>query len=125
MRFWKKGMEGQAKGNRNDAERVMQKDGGIGRNRRDVWRIATQATPEAHFAMMPEKLAEPMILAGCPVGGVVLDPFCGAGTTGVVAVKNGRGFVGIELSEKYTAIAQRRIADAAAQTHLFREGMNR
>jgi len=93
--------------------------------RRSVWQVNPQPSSIPHFAMMPEKLAEPMILAGCPVGGVVLDPFCGAGTTGVVAVKNGRGFVGIELSEKYTAIAQRRIADAAAQTHLFREGMNR
>lgn len=86
--------------------------------RRSVWQVNPQPSSIPHFAMMPEKLAEPMILAGCPVDGVVLDPFCGAGTTGVVAVKNGRGFVGIELSEKYTAIAQRRIADAAAQLAL-------
>ncbi len=76
MRFWKKGMEGQAKGNRNDAERVMQKDGGIGRNRRDVWRIATQPMPEAHFATFPEALVEPCIKAGTSERGAC--PKCGA-----------------------------------------------
>ena len=84
MRFWKKGMEGQAKGNRNDAERVMQKDGGIGRNRRDVWRIATQATPDAHFATFPEKLVEPCIRAGTSERGAC--PECGAPWRRVVEV---------------------------------------
>ena len=76
MRFWKKGMEGQAKGKRNDAGRVVQMDGSIGRNRRDVWRIATQATPYAHFATFPEKLVEPCIKAGTSERGAC--PECGA-----------------------------------------------
>ena len=76
MRFWKKGMEGQAKGNRNDAERVVQKDGRIGRNRRTVWEIPTQPTPEAHFATFPEALVEPCIKAGTSERGAC--PECGA-----------------------------------------------
>lgn len=76
MRFWKKGMEGQAKGNRNDAERVVQNDGSIGRNRRTVWEIATQSTPEAHFATFPEALVEPCIKAGTSARGAC--PECGA-----------------------------------------------
>ena len=76
MRFWKKGMEGQAKGNRNDAERVVQKDGSIGRNRRTVWEIATQPMPDAHFATFPEALVEPCIKAGTSERGCC--PECGA-----------------------------------------------
>ena len=76
MRFWKKGMEGQAKGKRTDAGRVVQMDGSIGRNRRDVWRIATQHTPYAHFATFPEKLVEPCIRAGTSERGCC--PVCGA-----------------------------------------------
>ena len=76
MRFWKKGMEGQAKGKRTDAGRVVQMDGSIGRNRRDVWRIATQRTPYAHFATFPEKLVEPCIKAGTSERGAC--PVCGA-----------------------------------------------
>ncbi len=76
MRFWKKGMEGQAKGNRNDAERVVQKDGSIGRNRRTVWEIAMQPMPDAHFATFPEALVEPCIKAGTSARGAC--PKCGA-----------------------------------------------
>ena len=74
---------------------------GAGRNRRDVWTIATQPYRGAHFATFPEKLVEPCILAGCPAGGIVLDPFCGSGTVGLVAKKHGRRFVGLDLSAKY------------------------
>ena len=63
----------------------------------------------AHFATMPEALAERCILAGCPVGGTVLDPFTGSGTTGVVAVRHGRSFVGIELNPAYAEMARKRI----------------
>lgn len=80
------------------------------RNKRSVWTIATQPTPEAHFATFPEKLIEPMILAGCPVGGIVLDPFFGSGTTGLVARRLGRKFAGIELNPAYVAIAERRLS---------------
>ncbi len=66
---------------------------------------------EAHFATFPEKLIEPMILAGCPMGGVVLDCFMGAGTTGLVAKKLGRQYLGIELNPTYIAIAEKRIGN--------------
>jgi len=89
-----------------------------GRNRRTVWTIATQPYPEAHFATYPEKLVEPCILAGCPVGGTVLDPFIGSGTTGAVACRLGRSFVGIELSAEYAEMAERRIAPHRDQMQL-------
>jgi len=88
------------------------------RNRRTVWHIATQPFPEAHFAVMPEKLVEPCVLAGCPAGGTVLDPFSGAGTVGVVACRLGRDFIGIELNESYVEMARRRIEPYAAQGRL-------
>ena len=80
------------------------------RNRRTVWTIATQPYPDAHFATYPEKLVEPCLLAGCPAGGTVLDPFTGRGTTGAVACRLGRNFVGVELNPEYAAMAERRIA---------------
>ena len=78
------------------------------RNRRTVWTIATEAFGEAHFATFPTKLVEPCILAGCPPGGVVLDPFFGSGTTGMVAEQLGRRWIGIELNAQYIEIAKRR-----------------
>ena len=80
------------------------------RNKRSVWSIPTAPFSEAHFATMPPALAEPCILAGCPVGGSVLDPFGGAGTTGLVADRLGRDAVLIELNADYAAMAERRIA---------------
>lgn len=81
----------------------------LGRNKRCVWKVTTKPFKEAHFATYPEKLIEPMIKAGCPAGGIVLDPFFGAGTTGVVAKKQGKDFIGIELNEEYIKIAEKRI----------------
>jgi len=81
-----------------------------GRNKRTVWHIPTSGSKENHFAMFPEALITPMILAGCPVGGVCLDPFMGAGTTGVVATRLGRQYLGIELNPEYIKIAEKRIA---------------
>jgi site-specific DNA-methyltransferase (cytosine-N4-specific) len=78
-----------------------------GRNPGDVWTMPTQPFPEAHFAVMPPALAERCIVAGCPTGGTVLDPFCGSGTTGMVALKHGRRFVGIDLSARYLDLALR------------------
>lgn len=78
------------------------------RNRRSVWTIATQPTPEAHFATFPLELPEMCLRAGCPIDGVVLDPFNGAGTTGLAALKNGRKYVGIELNPEYIAITHAR-----------------
>jgi len=88
---------------------------GTRRNRRSVWHIATQPYPEAHFAVMPEKLVVPCVLAGCPSGGTVLDPFAGAGTVGVAACKLGRDFIGCELNPEYVEMAERRIEPCAAQ----------
>ena len=85
------------------------------RNARSVWAIATQPFPGAHFATFPEALARRCVLAGCPEGGVVLDPFAGSGTVGVVCKATGRDFLGIELSPKYVAMAERRIAKAPSQ----------
>lgn len=80
------------------------------RNLRNVWTIPTAAFSEAHFATFPPDLAERCIKAGCPVGGMVLDPFGGAGTTGLVADRLGRDAILIELNPEYAAIAERRIA---------------
>jgi DNA modification methylase len=82
---------------------------GLGRNKRSVWTVATQPFPGAHFATFPPKLIEPCILAGCPEGGTVLDPFAGAGTTGMVALRHGRSFIGCELNHEYVQLGRERI----------------
>ena len=78
------------------------------RNKRDVWTIATQPFKGAHFAVMPEALVEPCVLAGSRLGDLVLDPFAGSGTVGAVATRNGRGFLGIELNPEYADLARSR-----------------
>jgi len=83
------------------------------RNRRTVWTIPTQPFPEAHFATFPEALVEPCIAAGSRTGDVVLDPFCGSGTVGVVALRAERDFLGIDLSSEYVEMARRRIEGTA------------
>jgi DNA modification methylase len=88
------------------------------RNKRSVWEVATQPFSEAHFATYPLALIEPCILAGCPEGGTVLDPFGGAGTTGLVADRLGRNAILIELNPEYAAIAERRLN---ADSPLFAE----
>ncbi|GAA0561729.1 DNA-methyltransferase [Chitinophaga japonensis] len=80
-----------------------------GANKRSVWTISTKPFHEAHFATFPEELPRICILAGCPEGGAVLDPFMGAGTTGMVARKLQRSYVGFELNPEYVAIAERRL----------------
>lgn len=80
------------------------------RNKRSVWTVATAPFSEAHFATFPPALIEPCILAGCPKGGTVLDPFFGAGTTGLVADRLGRDCIGIELNDAYVAMARKRLA---------------
>ena len=83
------------------------------RNKRSVWTVTTQPFSEAHFATFPPALIEPCILAGCPKGGTVLDPFGGAGTTGLVADRLGRNAVLIELNPEYAAMAEQRIRNDA------------
>jgi len=108
----------QSKGVNNDRQ-----DGGIlkngggwergaelgGRNLRNVWTVAARPFREAHFATFPPELVEPCILAGCPVGGTVLDPFAGAGTTGLVADRLQRDAILIELNPGYINMAENRI----------------
>lgn len=79
------------------------------RNKRSVWTMGTQPFAEAHFATFPPELPETCIKAGCPPGGIVLDPFFGAGTTGLVAERLQRDCIGIELNPAYAEIARRRI----------------
>ena len=95
-----------------DAMEKSEQCGGM-RNKRSVWEVATHPYAEAHFATFPPALIEPCILAGCPKGGTVLDPFGGAGTTGVVAQQHGRNAILIELNPEYGAIAERRIHTAS------------
>jgi DNA modification methylase len=79
------------------------------RNKRSVWDVCTAPYPEAHFATFPPDLITPCVLAGCPAGGNVLDPFLGAGTTALVADRLGRNCIGIELNPEYADMAKRRI----------------
>ena len=83
------------------------------RNKRSVWTVATKPFKGAHFATFPPDLIEPCILAGCPEGGTVLDPFGGAGTTGLVATQAGRNAVLCEINPEYVEMARKRI-DAAS-----------
>lgn len=88
------------------------------RNRRSVWTVASQPYSGAHFATFPPDLIKPCIKAGCPVGGTVLDPFGGAGTTGLVADRLQRNAILIELNPSYATLARERIA---ADAGLFME----
>lgn len=95
------------------------------RNKRSVWTVATTGFKEAHFATFPPDLIRPCIQAGAPRGGIVLDPFGGAGTTAVVAMQEGRKSLLCELNPDYAAMAERRIAaawlDGAAQMDVFHD----
>lgn len=83
------------------------------RNKRSVWTVASEAFSEAHFATYPPALIEPCILAGSPIGGRVLDPFGGAGTTGLVSERLGRNATLIELNPEYAALATARLLEDA------------
>lgn len=85
----------------------------LGANKRSVWTVSPQASSIPHFATFPEALIEPCVLAGSRTGDTVLDPFTGSGTTGVVALRHGRAFVGIDINPEYIALAQRRISGDA------------
>ena len=78
-------------------------------NKRSVWTVTTKPFKDAHFATYPEELIIDCVKAGCPKGGVILDPFMGAGTTGLVARKLGRNYIGFELNPEYIKIAEKRI----------------
>ena len=87
------------------------------RNKRDVWTVSPKPVHDAHFATYPEELIEPCILAGSRPGGVVLDPFFGSGTTGIVASRIGRDYIGIELNPDYISISKKRTNNV--QSKLF------
>jgi DNA modification methylase len=92
---------------------------GTTRNKRSVWTVTTRPYKGAHFATMPPALVEPCILAGCPEGGTVLDPFAGSGTTLAVAAELGRNGIGCELNPEYIELAEQRIAQSKAKMPLF------
>ena len=83
------------------------------RNKRSVWTVSTSPYREAHFATFPPALIEPCIRAGCPTGGTVLDPFGGAGTTGLVADRLQRNAILFELNPEYVTLAENRIHEDA------------
>jgi len=104
-----------------DAEAIKeQSKSGVAtrRNKRSVWSVSTRPFKGAHFAVFPEELIYPCVIAGCPKGGTVFDPFTGSGTTGVVANRNGRNFIGCDLNPDYVKIAQDRIRE---ESPLFTE----
>ena len=111
------GKTGQTPAGRNGAVRNVKRRQELAlagkRNRRSVWMITTKPMPKIfgaeHFATFPPEIPELCIKAGCPAGGIVLDPFFGAGTTGQEALRLGRKFTGIELNPKYCEMAERRI----------------
>ena len=88
------------------------------RNKRDVWTVSTKPFKQAHFATFPPGLILPCVLAGCPKGGTVLDPFLGSGTTAVVAKANGRDYIGIDCSPEYCKMAESRLESTFEQTKI-------
>jgi DNA modification methylase len=113
---------GGAKYGDDDAEMPRTKSGnewkgGAGKaNRRSVWTVTTKPFKGAHFATFPPDLIEPCVLAGAPLGGTVLDPFGGSGTTAGVAVKHGRKAILCELNPEYAALIPDRVLDVAGDT---------
>lgn len=79
------------------------------RNKRDVWIVPTRGYSGVHYATFPIDLIEPCVIAGSPFGGTVIDPFVGSGTTGIVAIANGRNFVGIDINAEYCEMSRERI----------------
>ncbi len=102
--------------NPSDTKRRVQEsiEKGSGANCRSVWEITTQPYPDAHFATFPEALPERCIKAGTKKADTVLDPFCGSGTTGVMAIRSGCDFIGIELNAEYLQLARKRLMGAAS-----------
>ena len=105
---------------------TKEEQGAMGRNKRSVWTVATRPFKGAHFATFPPALITPCVLAGCPVGGTVLDPFGGSGTTAEVAIRNNRNAVLCELNPQYVDLIHERLSPVmktikakAAQTNMF------
>jgi hypothetical protein len=94
----------------------------LDQNPSDFWPITTKPFLEAHFAVYPEALCERPIKSSCPLGGIVLDPMCGSGTTLVVSKKLGRRYMGIELNPDYCKIAQRRLSQVEWPLERYSKG---
>ena len=97
-----------------EANSVSGKTGEV-RNKRDVWTVATRPYSGAHFAVYPEELIEPCVLAGSRIGDIVLDPFFGSGTTGAVAQKLGRKYIGCELNQEYESLQNERLSQQSME----------
>lgn len=98
-----------------DVSLYWQHDENVG----DVWDIKTTQSKAKHYATFNTQLIDKPIKAGCPEGGIILDPFCGSGTTGVRALQLNRRFIGIDVSAEYLAEAKKRLQAIAAQPQLF------
>jgi DNA modification methylase len=92
--------------------------------KRSVWEINTKPYSGAHFAVFPEELVERMMRAGCPEGGVCLDPFMGSGTVAVVAKRMNRNYLGVELNEEYIKLAQARLQNNHKNTYCNHGGVS-
>lgn len=100
-------------GGKHTRETLNEKPVAAKRNKRSVWTVTTKPFKGAHFATFPPDLIDPCVLAGCPESGTVLDPFGGAGTTGLVAEQNNRDSILIELNPEYIEIAEKRLNNDA------------
>jgi site-specific DNA-methyltransferase (adenine-specific) len=96
-------------GGKHTRETLNEKPVAAKKNKRSVWKVSTKPFKGAHFATFPKDLIEPCVLAGCPEGGTVLDPFGGSGTTGIVAAQHNRNAVLLELNQEYIDLAKERI----------------
>jgi len=105
-------------GGRGQSEAWSPDESGGMRNKRSVWTVTTKPYSGAHFACYPPELITPCILAGCPEGGIVLDPFFGSGTTGQVAEALGRYWFGIELNPDYAPLIEERNAQPSLFTQV-------
>jgi DNA modification methylase len=105
-------LRGNVIGGSDTTEDMMEKTGDT-RNKRSVWTVNTQPFKGAHFAVFPPDLIRPCIKAGCPDGGIVLDPFGGSGTTGLVAEQEGKNAVLIELNEEYVDLSRKRTSQSS------------
>jgi len=102
----------------NEAIKELALDG-TKKNKRDVWTTQTSKFRGGHFATFPKTLIEPCILAGSEEGDIILDPFNGSGTTGIVAMNNKRKYIGCDLNSVYIEIAEKRIASEVFKSTLF------
>lgn len=89
----------------------------VGRNKRSVWTIGTRRFSGNHFAVFHEKLIETPIKAGCPIDGIILDPFIGSGTTAIVAKRLGRNYIGVDVNFDYVKMSVRRVKKYKAENN--------